>query len=238
MDPVTAGLAVKGAAKAVGGVVKAVGSLFGGRKRRREQRRAQAEMEMYKEKYSQLDTSNPYANITNPYQNLTVNTQAADFAAQQSSQEAANIMSGLSAAAGGSGIAALAQSMALAQSQRMQQASSGIAQQESQNQQLAAQGEQSRQRATAQGELMSRQTESEKVSIQLGMAQSRLTAANEARAKAKGDLIGGLSSAVGGVAQTAIGGMDDAELGNFAGKITNVFKKKTPESDTWNYKKQ
>jgi hypothetical protein len=46
MDPTTAGLAVKGAAKAVGGVVKTVGSLFGGGKRRREQREAKAELGM------------------------------------------------------------------------------------------------------------------------------------------------------------------------------------------------
>ncbi len=218
MDPITAGLAVKGAAKAVGGVVKTVGSLFGGGARRREQRRAKAELGMYKEKYNQLDTSNPYANITNPYQNLTVNTQAADFAAQQSSQNSANIMSGLAAAAGGSGIAALAQSMANSQAQQTQQASASIAQQESKNQIMAAQGENQRQIAVAKGEEMSRQMEADKVGTQMGMAQSRVTAANEARAAAKADLVGGISDTISGGAAAAVGsGAIDIGLGKLYG---------------------
>ena len=73
-----------GAARAIGGAAKMIGSFIGGRKRRREQRAATSELAMRKQKYEQLDTSNPYQNITNPYVNLTVNTQAADFAAQQS----------------------------------------------------------------------------------------------------------------------------------------------------------
>lgn len=204
MDPTLAVAAVKGAGQAVGGAVKAIGSLFGGGKRRREQREAKAELGRYKEKYDQLDTSNPYANITNPYQNLTVNTQAADFAAQQNSQNSANIMSGLAAAAGGSGIAALAQSMANSQAQQTQQASASIAQQESKNQIMAAQGENQRQIAVAKGEEKSRQMEADKVGTQMGMAQSRLTAANEARAAAKADLVGGIGDmASGGAAAYA-----------------------------------
>lgn len=202
-DPLT-GMAVKGAATALSGTVKAVGSLFGGGKRRREQREAKAELGRMKEKYDQLDTSNPYANITNPYQNLTVNTQAADFAAQQNSQNSANIMSGLAAAAGGSGIAALAQSMANSQAQQTQQASASIAQQESKNQIMAAQGENQRQIAVAKGEEASRQMEADKVGTQMGMAQSRLTAANEARAAAKADLVGGLGDMMGGGAAYAV----------------------------------
>ena len=97
----TAANPAMGAAMAVGGAVKAIGSLFGGGKRRREQRAAQAELAKRKSEYESLDTSNPYKNLTNTYENLTVNTQAADFAAQQSSQGAANIMNNLAAAAGG-----------------------------------------------------------------------------------------------------------------------------------------
>jgi hypothetical protein len=205
MDPLLAAEAVKAVGGAVSGAAKAVGSLFGGGARRREQRRAKAELGQMKEKYNQLDTSNPYANISNPYQNLTVNTQAADFAAQQTSQNSANIMSGLAAAAGGSGIAALAQSMANSQAQQTQQASASIAQQESKNQVMAAQGENQRQIAVAKGEESSRQMEADKVGTQMGMAQSRLTAANEARAAAKADLVGGLSDMAGGAAQAFAG---------------------------------
>ena len=41
------------------------------------------------------------------YENLTVNTQAADFAAQQTAQGSANIMNNLAAAAGGGGVAGI-----------------------------------------------------------------------------------------------------------------------------------
>ena len=215
LDPLT-GMAVKGAAAAVSGTVKAVGSLFGGGARRREQRRAKAELGQMKEKYNQLDTSNPYANISNPYQNLTVNTQAADFAAQQTSQNSANIMSGLAAAAGGSGIAALAQSMANSQAQQTQQASASIAQQESKNQVMAAQGENQRQMAMAQGEEKSRQMQADKVGTQLGMAQSRVTAANEARAAAKADLVGGIGEMAGGAAGVAVSGSGIDDLNPFS----------------------
>ena len=218
-DPVTmaaAGAAVGAAGKVLGGAVNAVGSLFGGGKRRREQREAKAELGRYKEKYDQLDTSNPYANITNPYQNLTVNTQAADFAAQQNSQNSANIMSGLAAAAGGSGIAALAQSMANSQAQQTQQASASIAQQESKNQIMAAQGENQRQIAVAKGEEKSRQMEADKVGTQMGMAQSRVTAANEARAAAKSDLVGGLGDMMGGAAGVAVSGSSINDINPFA----------------------
>jgi hypothetical protein len=192
--------------KVIGGLAKTVGSFIGGRARRREQKAATAEMNRYKQKFEQLDTSNPYANITNPYENLTVNTQAADFAAQQSSQNAANIMSGMAGAAGGGGIAALAQSMANAQNQQAQQASASIAQQERQNQIAAAQGEARKQSMQAQGEMASRQMEADKVGTLLGMAQERKAAADKARADATAATIGGIGDMAGGVASMAIAG--------------------------------
>jgi len=195
----------EGAARAIGGAAKMIGSFIGGRKRRREQRAATSELARRKQKYEQLDTSNPYQNITNPYVNLTVNTQAADFAAQQSSQNAANIMSGMAAAAGGGGIAALAQSMANAQNQQAQQASASIAQQESRNQQAAASGEARRQSLVAQGELQSRKMEENKVSTLLGMAQQRKAAADQARADATQATIGGISDMAMGAAGVGYG---------------------------------
>lgn len=197
-----------GAGRAVAGAAQLVGSFIGGRKRRKEQKAATAELAMRKQKYEQLDTSNPYANITNPYANLTVNTQAADFAAQQNAQGAANIMSSMASAAGGGGIAALAQSMANSQAQQAQQASASIAQQEQRNQMAAAQGEQSKQSMQAQGEMQSRRMEENKVSTLLGMAQERKGAADKARADATQAAIGG----IGNIAMGASGvGFDDDE---------------------------
>ena len=70
---------------------------------------------------------------------------------------------------------------------------------------MAAQGENQRQMAMAQGEEKSRQMQADKVGTQLGMAQSRLTAANEARAAAKADLVGGIGDMAGGAAQAFAG---------------------------------
>ena len=97
------------------------------------------------------DYANQFENITNPYANieldtqnvfedLTVNRQAAEFAKQQSLQSQANIMQNLQGAAGGSGIAGLAQAMANQGALQAQQASASIGQQEAANQRLAAQG--------------------------------------------------------------------------------------------------
>ena len=73
MDPISGGMM---AAQALGGVANVVGGLIGGRKRRREQRRAKAEMNAMKQQYMGLDTSNLYANLENTAEDLTVNTQA------------------------------------------------------------------------------------------------------------------------------------------------------------------
>ena len=190
----------------VGGLAQTVGSFIGGRARRQEQAAARQEMSRYKAAYDNLDTSNPFANITNPYEDLTVNTQAAEFAAQQSAAGAANIMNTMAGAAGGSGIAALAQSLANSQNQQAQQASASIAQQERQNQIAAAQGEARRQNMQAQGEVMSRQMEADKIGTQLGMAQQRKAAADQARADATAATIGGIGDIVGGF--VAGGGVD------------------------------
>lgn len=223
MDPITGAVAsagIKAAGQAVGGLVKFGASLFGGGKRRREQRRAAKELAQEKAKFEQLDTSNPYKNITNPYENLTVNTQAADFAAQQSAQGAANIMSSMAASAGGGGIAALAQSMANSQNQQAQQAAASIAQQESRNQVMAAQGENSRQMAIAGGEAQSQKMAYEKQSTLLGMAQQRKAAADQARKDATNQLVGGLTDMAGGAAGAAVA---DKAMRNIPGSTGGLF---------------
>ena len=77
--------------------------------------------------------------MQNTAEDLTVNTQQAEFQAQQQQQGLANTMGSLRGAAGGSGIASLAQAMAGQQSQNLQQSSASIGMQESQNAQMAAQ---------------------------------------------------------------------------------------------------
>ena len=74
---------------------------------------AKKKMEAAKDKYMNLDTSNPYLNMENTMEDLTVNQQAADFAKTASQQSEANILNNMNKAAGGSGVAALAQALAI-----------------------------------------------------------------------------------------------------------------------------
>jgi len=82
---------------------------------------------------------NVYSGLENTMEDLTVNQQQAQFEAQQFQQSQSNIMSGLRGAAGGSGIAALAQSLSQQGQIAAQRSSASIGQQESRNQALAAQ---------------------------------------------------------------------------------------------------
>ena len=95
---------------------------------------------------------NVYAGMENPYEDLTVDMRAAEFQAEQGAQQRANILSALQGAAGGSGIAALAQSLANQGAIQAQQISANIAQQERQNQRLSAQGAMAIQQAERAGE--------------------------------------------------------------------------------------
>ena len=139
-------VAIVGASVAgAGGLAKLGMSLFGRKKRKREQRKAKKEMKRMKQQYKDLDTSNIYADVRNQYSNMentyedmTVNQQQADFQAQQGNQQRANIMQNLKGAAGGSGIAGLAQAMANQGQLQTQQISASIGAQESKIQQLQA----------------------------------------------------------------------------------------------------
>ena len=85
---------------------------------------------------------NKFEGMENSMEDLQVNTQQAEFEAQQNEQNQANIMSSMAGAAGGSGIAALAQSMANAGALSSQKASASIGAQEAQNTKMAAKAQQ------------------------------------------------------------------------------------------------
>jgi hypothetical protein len=184
-------------AQAAGGLMGIAGGIIGGGKRRREQKAAQAEMNRNKARFENLDTSNLAANLDNAYEDLSVNTQAADFARDQSQQNMANTMNSMGGAAGGSGIAAMAQALAGAGNQQAQQASVSIGQQEQSNQMKAAGGRMSIQNAEMAGAQASRQAEQNKTETLLGMSQQRLGAANAARDAATQSIMGGVGSIVG-----------------------------------------
>ncbi len=140
------------------------------------------------------DTSNLYANMENTYEDLTVNTQAADYQRQMQQQQSVNMMAGLSGAAGGSGIAAFAQSLANQQADSQQRIAASIGSQEQRNQQLAA-GQAGRlQMMERQGAEQSRGLKAGMLSTELGMSMNELTAANEAKREAISQAIGGATS--------------------------------------------
>jgi len=205
MSPVQGNLITSGAAMAAGGMTDMVMSMMGGGQRRAEQAAANQEFNRMKMQFSQQDTSNPYDNLQNPFEDLTVNQQQAQFEAQQQQQGLANTMGALQGAAGGSGIAGLAQAMANQQSTNLQRASASIGQQEYRNQQMQAQGGMQIQMANRQGEVMSRQMENERVGTLFGMSQQRKAAADEAREKATRGLVGGVFETAAGVGMAAVG---------------------------------
>ena len=196
---------------AIGGVVSGLtgiaSGIIGSKGRKEEQAAAQAEFNRNKARMEGADTSNLNKNMENTMEDLTVNTQAAEFQAQQQAGGFANTMDKLSSAAGGSGIAALAQSMAGAQSNAAQAASADIGRQEASNQRAERQMAGQLQQQEIQGEYASRAAEKDKVDTMFGMSQQRLGAANEARDAATGAILGGVGSLVGGAASAASGGM-------------------------------
>ena len=183
------------------GAVKFGASYIGGKKRLARREEAQAGYDSSMANYFAQDTSNLYSNLENTMEDLTVNTQAADFAAQQQSQGLSNIMGSMNQAAGGSGIAALAQSLANQQSQNAQQASASIGQQEQRNQ-MAAAGQagrlQSMERMGAeQSRGLQAQLLGEEFQIdanELTASEQAIQAAQAARTEAIGQFAGGVGS--------------------------------------------
>ena len=192
------------------GATKFGASYIGGKKRLERRDKAQSAYDTSLSNYFAQDTSNLYANMENTMEDLTVNTQAADFAAQQQNQGLSNIMGSMNQAAGGSGIAALAQSLANQQSQSAQQASTSIGQQEQRNQMLGAQEAGRLQGLDIQGQYASRAQEiglmDERTQLdanELATSEEQIQAARAARAEAGGQLAGGVGE---GLTALATGG--------------------------------
>ena len=207
----------------IGGISNIIGGNKAGRTARAQQAKARKEMQKQKAAYGAMDTSNIYANVQNQFsdmstenfaEDLTVNQQQAQFEAEQGAQNRANIMQGMQGAAGGSGIASLAQAMANQGQMAARQASASIGQQESRNQQMKVAGAQDVQRrrelerqgeASAEGLRLggaaaARGLEYQKQEGLMGLAAGELSATNEAVAAAKAQRAGGISQIIGGVA--------------------------------------
>ena len=180
------------------GLVGIASGMIGSGARKREQRSAQGDYDRNMARFNNLDTSNIYANQQNMYEDSTVNQKEAEFTRAQNMQSQANIMGGMNQAAGGSGIAAMAQALANEGATAAQSASVSIGNQEAANQsnfQAAATNIQNQKLA---GEEASREAEREKTTTLLGMSQNRLGAANAARAAATSAIVGGVGTMMGG----------------------------------------
>ena len=183
------------------------GGTIGRGKKKREVEASKKDYNARMAEYNGLDTSNLYGNLRNTYEDLTVNTQAADFQKQQQMQGQANILDTLKGAAGGSGIASLAQSMAGQSNMAAQQASASIGQQERQNQMMYQQQEASNQQMSIAGAEQARSLQWNKTSTTLGMAQQRSAAASQALAENDAAMWSGIGQAGGMVVGAAVSGI-------------------------------
>jgi len=163
---------------AVGIGLSVAGGIYGGiagnkqRKRmERKQKKAQRKLDRQRAIFDSLDTSNPFTNLENTMEDLTVNQQQAEFERQSFQQSQSNIMQSLRGAAGGSGVAALAQSLARQGQLASQRSAASIGQQERQNQIARQQQANQIQQLEAQGKRQSQQMEMQKQSQLMGMDQ-------------------------------------------------------------------
>lgn len=178
------------------GVYKAVQGKKAANAAKIEADKARIEMEKHKEAFAALDTSNPYSNVM---EDLTVNTQAAEFGKQESMQNQANIMQKMRGAAGGSGIAALAQTLANRGSLDAQQRSASIGAQEAANQKAKATDA----ARVQEGDVMSRNMKFGKVQSQMNMAAGDVQNANAAQAAGQQQMMAGIGDAAGGLTSFA-----------------------------------
>lgn len=153
----------------VGGVSKMISAKKDRDARKAEQERANREIAKRRERLESLDLTNPYANLQNTYEDLTINQQQVDFQRNQMAIQQANAMQNLQAAAGGSGVAGLAQQIMNQGQQMSGQIAGSIGQQERANQMAKLQEASKIQTMERQGDIMQRQAEGEKLKTMMGM---------------------------------------------------------------------
>ena len=183
------------------------------RKAEAEEKQKRVEMDRLKGVYANLDTSNPFLNMENTMEDLTVNQKQAQFEAQQNQQTQANALGSLRGAAGGSGIAALAQTMAQQGQLSAQKASASIGTQESNNQRMSAQQASMIQNKERMGEVKSRQMKRDQTGTLLGMSQQETAAARNQASMAEQAKWSAISSGVEGATGAMSAGMTSGAIG-------------------------
>ena len=189
------------------GVAKAISSGKKQKAAERKEAKARAEMDKQKAAFAGLDTSNPFMNMENTMEDLTINQKGMELQNQQGQQQRANIMGQMKGAAGGSGIAALAQQMAQSGQLASQQSAATIGQQESANQMAKAQQAATIQGKEREGEMKSRDMKRDQTSTLLGMAQSETAGFADQAAGYEAAKWDGISQTAGAVTSGLTGGM-------------------------------
>jgi len=141
---------------------------------------AQARADKTRKQYEDFEFSNPFENMENRFEDMTVDMRAAEFQTQQGQQQRANIMQGLRGAAGSSGVAGLAQSLANQGQLQAQQIAAGIGQQEQQNQKLVMQEGSRIDQMEREGQAAVQAAQAGQQSTLLGMDYGALAGANQA----------------------------------------------------------
>jgi len=180
------------------------GQIYKGIAERRKQRlEAEAEFDKRLKAYeeSQFQELDPdQFKQENVFEDVTVDTQAQELASEQFRQQQANILDVYRGVAGGSGIAAVAQSLSNQAAKQAKEASVNVAQQLAQNKKLRL-AEQSRlQEQQRQIELNNalgrRQFEADKMATMIGVAGQKVAGANQRIANFQsvlGQVVGGIS---------------------------------------------
>ena len=209
------------AAGAVVGVVGGVMKMSAANKAKKEaadaQKKAKKDLDAKKKQYEALDTSNLNKNMENKMEDLTINQKGMELQNQKGQQQRANIMSQMGGAAGGSGIAALAQTMANQGQLAAQKSGEMIGNQEQANQAKSAAEASKIQDAQIAGAEKSRDLQYDKTSNLMGMASGEAEAAGAAKAaaaQAQGDAVKGIGTSIAGAP-----GISDRKLKKNISKI-------------------
>ena len=155
---------------------------------------ARREMNKLKSQYENLDTSNPFLNMENVMEDLTINQKQAEFQKQQFQQSQANILEGFRESAGGSGIAALAQSLSRQGQIAAQRSAASIGAQEAANERARAQMAGQIQGMERQGDVYSRNLERQRISTLLGMSQQETAAYAQQAGMARQQMMSSIAS--------------------------------------------
>tara|TARA_R110000737_G_scaffold65075_2_gene92875 strand:- start:131 stop:955 length:825 start_codon:yes stop_codon:yes gene_type:complete len=207
------------------------------------QKEQQAKLNIQKAKYASMKFKNPYAKtqteFENVFEDLTVNQKQAQFEKDMFQQSQANVLQGLRGAAGGSGIAGLAQSLANQGQRASQQASASIGQQESRNQMATAEGAANVQRmetagemAVMGGEATLQQAEMSRQATLLGVEMGGMAGANAGVQSAYANQMAASNAAVGALSAQSAGQAQMA--GSMLGATTSMVGSlaKVPGTET------